>query len=116
MLKFGDAWTAADDRKQERQLAALILSSSEAAEAFIAACALEARAILHRRADVVEAFSAALVEHRTIDAAMIDDTISRAIDARQLAQEQQRRKRWQDVVVRASLFKSEHKRDACVQI
>ena len=43
---------------------------------------LEARAISHRHADVVEVLSAALVEHRTIDAAMIDDTISRAIDAR----------------------------------
>jgi hypothetical protein len=50
-LAFGDAWTAADDRAQERKLASLIYSSPEAAEAFIAACALEARAILRRHAD-----------------------------------------------------------------
>src|SRR5271166_1735560 len=40
-LYFGDAWEASDDRKQERQLAALIYSSAEAQGIFIAACAVE---------------------------------------------------------------------------
>jgi hypothetical protein len=104
LLKFGNAWAAADDRAQERQLAGLIFSASEAAEAFIAACALEARAILQRHADVVDALSAALMEHRTLDGTQIDETISRAIAARHLAQEYERRKRWQGVVIRATQF------------
>jgi hypothetical protein len=96
-LAFGDAWTAADDRAQERKLASLIYSSSEAAEAFIAACALEARAILQRHADVVDALAAALVLHRTLDTAMIDSTISGTVAARQLAQEHERRRRWSEL-------------------
>jgi hypothetical protein len=112
MLKFGDAWTAGDDRVQERQLAALIYSSSEAAEAFIAACAMEARAILRRHEDVVDALAAALVLHRTLDTAMIDSTISGTVAARQLAQEHERRRRWQNVVASAGSFEVEQQRNA----
>jgi hypothetical protein len=106
-LYFGDAWPAIDDRRQEQQLARLIFSAPEAAEAFIAACALEARAILHRHADVVEALAAARLERRTIDSAMIESTISGAVAARQLAQEYERRRRWQDVVASASSFQAD---------
>jgi ATP-dependent Zn protease len=84
-LAYGEAWTASYDRTQERQLAALIYSSSEAAEAFIAACALEARAILQWHADVAEALAAALLEKRTLDSAQIEETIASAIDARHFA-------------------------------
>ena len=59
-LKFGHAWPATDDRKQERQLAGLIFSSTEAQDLFIKACAAEARAILQRHHDVVEAMAIAL--------------------------------------------------------
>jgi hypothetical protein len=106
-LRFGDAWPAADDRKQERALAALIYSSSEAAETFIGACALEARAILRRHEDVVAALAAALVKHRTMDGTQIDETISRTVAVRQLAQERERRRRWQDVIINAKDFKAD---------
>jgi hypothetical protein len=106
-LHCGDAWAASDDRKQEQQLAALIFSTPQSAEAFIAACALEARAILCRHADVVEALTAALLEHRTLDGAQIDETISRAVAARELAEEHERRKRWHDVIASAHSFKAE---------
>jgi hypothetical protein len=103
-LHFGDAWPAIDDRKQEQQLAALVFSTRESAEAFIAACALEARAILRRHADVLEALTAALLQQRTLDGAQIDETISRAVAARQLVEEHERRKRWQNVLTSASRF------------
>jgi hypothetical protein len=106
-LHFGDAWAASDDRKQERQLAQLIFSTPQSAEAFIAACALEARAVLRRHADVVEALAAALVEHRTLDGAQIDNIISRTVAARQLAQEHERRRIWRNVVASAGSFKAE---------
>jgi hypothetical protein len=106
-LKFGDAWDARDDRKQERQLAALIYSSPEAQDIFISACAAEARAILRRHADVLEALTAALLQYRSLNTEMIDDTISRAIAARLLAQERDHRKRWQNVITSASRFAPE---------
>jgi hypothetical protein len=108
-LHCGDAWAANDDRKQEQQLAALIFSTPQSVEAFIAACALEARAILRRHADVVQVLAAALLEHRTLDGAQIDEAISRAVAARQLAAEHERRRRWHDVIVSASSFKAKHR-------
>jgi hypothetical protein len=107
-LEFGDAWAATDDRKQEQQLAALIFSTREAADTFIAACRAEARAILRRHADVLEALAAALLEHRTLDGTQIDDTIARAVAARHLAEEYQRRRAWQAVLARAESFEAEH--------
>jgi hypothetical protein len=107
-LHCGDAWAATDDRKQEQQLAALIFSAPEAVEAFIGACAMEARAILRRHAHVIEALAAALLEHRTLDGAQIDETISRAVAARQHAAEHERRRRWHDVIASARSFKVEH--------
>jgi hypothetical protein len=108
LLHLGDAWEATDDRKQERQLAALIYSSPEAQAIFIEACRVEARAILHRQADVLEALAAALLEHRTLDAQMIDDVISRAVAARQLAEERERRRRWDETIARANSFTEQH--------
>jgi hypothetical protein len=110
-MQFGDAWPATDDRRQERALAGLIFSSPEAQDIFIAACAAEARAILRRHADVVEALASALVEHRTIDAVQIDDVISRTIVALQLAQEHERRRNWRDVVARAEKFTEQCSRE-----
>ena len=107
-LHCGDAWAATDDRKQEQHLAALIFSTPQSAEAFIAACALEARAILSRHAHVIEALAAALLEHRTLDGAQIDETIGRAVAARQLAQEHERRRRWHDVIASASTFEVDY--------
>jgi hypothetical protein len=107
-LQFGEAWLANDDRKQERQLAALILSSPEAQRIFIEACATEARAILQRHAHVVDALAAELLQRRTIDTAQIEGTISRAVAAHQLAQEHERRERWKEIVASASGFETEH--------
>jgi hypothetical protein len=101
LLHLGDAWEATDDRNQEQRLAALIYSSPEAQATFIEACRVEARAILRRHADVLEALGAALIEHREIDGPLIDQVISRAVTARQLRQEHQRRRRWADVIERA---------------
>jgi hypothetical protein len=107
VLHLGDAWQATDDRKQERQLAALIFSTPQSVEAFIEACRVEARAILRRHADVLEALAQALLKHRELNAQMIDDTIARVVAARQLAQEHERRKRWQNVIFSASSFNAE---------
>ncbi|WP_316207541.1 hypothetical protein [Bradyrhizobium sp. SZCCHNR3118] len=109
-MQFGDAWAATDDRKQERQLAKLIFSTPQSVAAFIAACTVEARAILHRHEDVLDALTAALLEHRTLDGAKIDQIISRTVTARQLEQEHERRRTWQDVLARANSFLREQHR------
>jgi hypothetical protein len=106
-LQFGDNWPATDGRKQERALAALIFLSPEAQEALISACAAEARAILRRHADVVDALASALVEHRTLNGEQIDDIISRTIAARQLAQEYERRCAWCEIKARADFFEQQ---------
>jgi hypothetical protein len=106
-MQFGDAWAATDDRKQEKALVALIYSSPEAQRLFIEACAAEARAILGRHADVVDALAAALVEHRTLDGEQIDETISRAVAARQLQQEYERRRQWREMQARAERFEQQ---------
>ncbi len=108
-LQFGDAWPAADDRKQERQLAALIYSNPEAQRIFVEACVAEARAILRRHADVLDALTAELLQRRTIDGSLIEATISRTVALRHLAEEHERRRRWQDVVASASGFEAEHR-------
>jgi hypothetical protein len=103
-MQFGNSWPATDDRKQEKALAALIYSSSEAQDMFISACAAEARAILRRHADVVDALTAALIQHRSINSDLIEATISRTVAARQLAQEYERRRLWREVQARADKF------------
>jgi hypothetical protein len=106
-MLVGDAWPATDDRRQEQQLAALIFSTPESVDAFIRACRVEARAILRRHADVLAALAAALLQLRTLDGAQIDDTIARAVAARQLAEEHGRRRGWQAVIARANTFETE---------
>lgn len=101
-MHFGEPWDATDDRAQEAALARLIFSCPKAQGMFIAACAMEARAVLERHADLVDALADALMEHRTLDSAQIDDTISRAIAKRQLAQEQERRWVWRETIERAA--------------
>jgi hypothetical protein len=109
VLEFGDAWPATDDRKQEQRLAALIFSTPEAVDAFIRACRAEARAILRRHADVLAALAAALLQHRTLDGAQIDEVIARAVAARQHEEEQERRRAWQETIARAERFKEQHR-------
>jgi hypothetical protein len=103
-LEFGDAWPAAGDRKQEQQLAALIYSSPEAQDIFIAACAAEARTILRRHRDVVDALASALLANRVLNAEQIDEAIARAVAERQLAQEYERRRKWCEIKARADNF------------
>jgi hypothetical protein len=61
---------------------------------------------VRRHADVLEALTAAVLEHRTLSGTQIDETISRTIAARKLAREHERRRIWQDVVARADSFKA----------
>jgi hypothetical protein len=87
----GEPWPAADDRRQERELASLITSSRESREAYIAACRVEVRSILQRYDNVVRSLAAELLQRRTMTGEEIDMVISRAIGERQLREEHQRR-------------------------
>jgi hypothetical protein len=90
----GPAWDAADDRKQERALAALVASSPEAAEAFVGFCAIEAATLLRPREHIIRALAAELRIKRTMDGAAIDRCIERAVAVRAAEIEAHRRRDW----------------------
>jgi hypothetical protein len=100
----GEPWPAADDRRQERELASLITSSRESREAYIAACRVEVRSILQRYDNVVRSLAAELLQRRTMTGEEIDMVISRAIGERQLREEHQRRREWRQREQNAGLF------------
>lgn len=102
-LACGDEWLATSDRQQEQALAALLYSSSEAQAMLVAVCAAEARMILQRHADVVDALAALLIKRRTIDEKQIVETVARTVQARQLAEDQERRRAWREIVARAAV-------------
>jgi len=106
-IHLGVARPATDDRKQERQLAALICSSEESCSALIAACTAEARAILRRHEHVLMALVEALLEHRTLNAEQIDQVIARAAAAKALSEEHERRRSWQRTIEGAATFRPE---------
>jgi hypothetical protein len=100
----GPAWDAVDDRKQERALAALVTSSPESAEAFIAFCRVEARELLRRHEYIVHALAAELLIRRTLTGIEIDSVIARAVAAKALADEHARRADWRRVEESAARF------------
>jgi hypothetical protein len=100
----GLAWDAVDDRKQERALAALVTSSPESAEAFIAFCRVEARELLRSHEDVVRALASELLIRRTLHGPAIDLVISRAIAARTADAECKRRAEWRERIESARMF------------
>lgn len=51
-----------------------------------------------------EALAALLLAERTINSEQIEDTIARAVAARQLAQEYERRRQWREVQASAAKF------------
>jgi hypothetical protein len=87
----GEPWQAADDRAQELALASLIASSSEAVEAFVDFCAVEAAAILRPLEYIIRALTAELLVRRTMNAEQIDAVIAAAVAREALTIEQARR-------------------------
>jgi hypothetical protein len=77
-------------------LASLVASSPEAAEAFIAFCAVEASALLRSREHIVRALAAELRIKRTMDGAAIDRCIEQAVAAKAAEIEAHRRRDWRE--------------------
>ena len=63
------------DFEEARAIAALICRSPRSVDAYLDFCRVEARALLVEHRNIVLAISDALLKHRTLDGAMIDETI-----------------------------------------
>jgi hypothetical protein len=107
MLLPGDPVPSVSDIEHSLQYASLVCKSPEAVEKFIALAEQMADDLLRPFSDVLVAVSTSLKARRTMTGAMIDSVISRAVAARQLEQEHEWRRRWQDVVANASSFKAD---------
>jgi hypothetical protein len=85
------------DLKKSRALARLICTSEAAIDAYLRFGAEEAKALIMQHRAAVLAIAKALMVHRTLDAAMIDDIISRA-------PERARRTDWSKILENAAGF------------
>jgi hypothetical protein len=103
----GEPWHAADDRKQERALAALVASSPEAIEAFISFACIEAATLLRDHAHVVRALAAELLIRRTLDGEQIDLVIAEAISTKAAEVEMRRSRDWDARQASAALLPKE---------
>lgn len=107
LLLDGEPAVPTDDLRQARELAALICSSEEASDAFIAHCNLAARDLLVPYGDVVMALSTVLRIKRTLNGAEIDQIIRDMETRKALAVEQRRRADWRKRELTASQFRAE---------
>lgn len=108
LLGDDDTRSAADDRRQARELALLFCKSEEAIETFIAHCDVAARDLLMPYGDVVMVLSTVLRIRRTLDGAEIDKII-RDVEARK-ALAHRRRAIWDCTIKNAAAFKPEQER------
>jgi hypothetical protein len=100
----GEPTPAYSDMAQERALASLICSSPESVESFVGFCMAEAAALLRPREHIVRALTDELRNRRTMTGTEIDETIARAVAAKALADEHQRRADWQRRTASAHAF------------
>jgi hypothetical protein len=94
---------AEHDLAEARALASVIASPG-AVEPMLKYAEAEAEALIRTHLGVVQALIDALETAGTLSGEQVDDTIARAVAARQLAEEQQRRHEWQNVITRANSF------------
>jgi len=107
ILLDGEPVPPVDDLRQARELAALICSSEEAVETFLAHCDVAARDLLMPYGDVVMALSVALRIRGTMKGAEIDDLISDVQTRKVQAIELARRADWKRRELSARAFGAE---------
>jgi hypothetical protein len=100
----GEPWPQEDDDKQAFAYASLVTSSPASTAAFIAACRVEAAALLVAWEYVVHALAIELRIVRRMDGAAVDVVIQRAVAEKVLAIEKARRSEWQRTVENGGNF------------
>jgi hypothetical protein len=95
---------AEHDRIEARALASVVCASPAAIDALLAYCEAEAKALICANRDVVETLTDALVEKGTLIGEEVDAVIAACVARRALIAEQERRKRWKNIVASASSF------------
>jgi hypothetical protein len=99
----------ADHDLAEARALASVIASPQAVPALLAYAEAEAEALIRAHLGVVSALIDALVEHEhgTLTGDEVDLVIARAVVARGLAEEHERRRAWQAVITSASCFRAE---------
>lgn len=107
LLGDDDCRSAADDRRQARELALLFCKSENAVESFVAHCDIAARDLLMPHGDLVMVLSIVLRIQRTLGGAEIDKIIWEFEARKALVIERKRREDWHKGELAAARFRAE---------
>jgi hypothetical protein len=102
MLLDGEPTSTGDDRRQARELAALICKTPFAIDRFILFCEQQARDLLAPYVPVVMSMQIVVRIHRTMTGEEFDRAIATVLASQALATERVRRKRWEGVIENAA--------------
>ena len=98
---------AEHDRIEARALASVVCASPAAVDALLAYCEAEAEVLIRANIDIVEALTEALVAAGTLCGQDVDQVTAACVSRRALVAEYERRRRWQDIEVRAKNFEQQ---------
>jgi hypothetical protein len=107
MLLDGEPTSSGDDRRQARELAALICKTGPATDRFILLCEQQAYDLLSPYVGVLMSMQIVLRIQRTMSDEEIDRAIATVVARQALAVEHIRRKQWQRIIANAAVFKPE---------
>jgi hypothetical protein len=107
MLLDGEPSSAADDRRQARELAALICSSEKSIESFLDHCEIAAHDLLFPYALLIWSFSIVLRIRRTMTGVEVSDALASILASLELAAERERRREWARRIENAAAFRPE---------
>lgn len=107
MLLGGEPSAAADDRRQARELAALICSSEKAIDSFLDHCEIAADDLLVPYVLLLMSLQIILRIRRTMTGAEVSDVIATTLARFELAAERARRRQWKRAIENAASFEAE---------
>jgi hypothetical protein len=107
MLLDGEPTSSGDDRRQARELAALICKTGPAIDRFLLLCEQQAYDLLSPHVGVLMSMQIVLRIHRTMTGEEMDRAIATVVAGQALAVEHIRRKQWQRITANAAAFKPE---------
>jgi hypothetical protein len=107
MLLDGEPTSSGDDRRQARELAALICKTGPATDRFTLLCEQQAYDLLSPYVGVLMSMQIVLRIHRTMTGEEVDRAIANVLAGQTLAVERIRRRQWQRIIANAAVFKPE---------
>jgi hypothetical protein len=105
MLLDAEPSLASDDRRQARELAALICSSEKSIDSFLDHCEIAAHDLLSSYAMLIWSFSIVLRIRRTMTGVEVSDAVASILASVELAAERARRREWARRIESAAAFR-----------